>query len=274
MRRLPLAFLLAALITGCTAAPGIDGGSEQEQQAQGLALTFEQLGTFTTETSPAELQLTVENVGQETAENVKATIYGASWISGSHTFNSPLDGVDQAAGQPGDTAITQWQLSPPDVDAGRQETFDATAQVSYDYTTSATIPVRLSPEGFVNQQSVASAATTAAPVQLSTDVETPIPTAGVTDHKIPVTVENSGGGSIASPVSLSGTVIGTGSGVSLSGCDSPVSVEEKASTTCTLTTPSDGVDFDTEAQIRLTASYTYRQETDTTVTVQGVQNAN
>ncbi|MFB6294202.1 MAG: hypothetical protein ABEI97_00435, partial [Candidatus Nanohaloarchaea archaeon] len=151
--------------------------------------------------------------------------------------------------------------------------YDATTQVTYVYETTATIPAELSPEGFVTSQSTVDAATTDAPVQLSTDLKTPIPTQGSTSHTIPLTVTNAGDGTINSQVQLTGRVVDSGGSISLSGCDTAVSVDEEADVTCTLETPQNGVSVDTTAEIRITARYEYREETSTTVTVRGVQGA-
>ncbi len=273
MRLRMSALAAVVLLAGCTALPGATGDTGDGVQATaGLDLSFQQLGSFALETEDAQLQLTVENVGQSEAESVSAQIFGASWISGSHSFGS-LQGIDRAAGQPGDTGITQWELEPPNVDVGTTETFDATAQVSYVYTTVAIIPVALSPEGFAESQSTVTTSNTAGPVQLSTELETPIPTRGTDTHSIPITVSNAGDGTLSSQVDISGDLIDAGGEVSLSDCDKGVSVDQESSVTCTLETPQDGVSFDTEAQVRITARYEYVEEASTTVRVRGVQGA-
>lgn len=267
------ALVAVVLLAGCTALPGGTAGEgDQIQQTAGLELSFEQLGSFALETEQAQLELTVENVGQSEAEKVSAQIFGASWISGSHSFGT-LQGIDKAAGQPGGTAITQWTLDTPNVDTGTTDTFDATAKVTYIYTTEAIIPTALSPEGFSDAKTAPDVTTTAGPVQLSTDLKTPIPTKGTTSHSIPITITNAGDGTINGKVNISGKLIDAGGSVSLTGCDKSVSVDQESTVTCTLETPKGGVSFDTEAQLRITARYEYVQEASTTVKVRGVQGA-
>ncbi|MFB6294380.1 MAG: hypothetical protein ABEI97_01340, partial [Candidatus Nanohaloarchaea archaeon] len=147
MRTLTLLFFATVLLAGCTSAPGqvdgVFGGDEKDvPQTDGLSLSFEQLGTFALETGQATLALTAENVGQADAESIEARVFGPSWISGSRSLGA-LQAADRATGQGGGTAVAQWSLSPPDIDAGTSEEYDATTQVTYVYETTATIPVAL-----------------------------------------------------------------------------------------------------------------------------------
>ncbi len=277
MRTLTLLFFTTLLLAGCTSAPGqvdglFGGGEDEVPETDGLSLSFEQLGTFALETEEVTLELSVENVGQADAESIEAQVFGPSWISGSRSIGT-LQGVDRAAGQAGESAVAEWSLSPPDVDTDTSQEYDATAQVTYVYETTATISAALSPEGFTTSQSTVEAGMTDGPVQMSTDLETPIPTQGETSHTIPLTITNAGDGVINSQVDLTGQLVGATGGISLTGCDTTVSVDEEADVTCTLETPEDGVSVDTTADIRITARYEYQEETSTTVTVRGVQGA-
>lgn len=274
MRASTVLLLVAIGLAGCTGtgtADGLLGGQSEDTGATALTYSFKQLETFSLETEDIALELEAENVGQADAEDVTAELFGRSWITGSRSIGT-LEGVDRAAGQSGGTGVARWQLSPPDVDDGQAETFDATARVTYIYETTATMSVELSPDGFVTSQSEVSAETTDAPVKISTDLETPIPTQGASSHSIPITIENVGGGDIVSQVDITGALVDSGNAISLSGCDTSVGVDQRAEVSCSLETPSDGVSFDTAAQVRINARYEYREETSTTVTVRGVQN--
>lgn len=272
MRRLAIAVLFAVMLSGCTALPGgLLGGGDQGPDAQGLSISLQQLESFSLEGEEVTLQLRAENVGQGTAQDIRAQIFGA--FSSDSTNLGALQGIDRAAGQSGESLIHEWsRTTSGDVAEGETETLETGVKVTYDYDTRAVIPVQLDPESFVTSTSTVSVGNTAAPVQVSSDLESPIPTGGEeTEFSIPITVTNAGEGELESDVSLAPELVDPPSEVSLDCGGSPVtlSVTDEGTTTCTLSVPEDGVPFQTEVQIRVTAAYTYSQETTTTVSIRG-----
>ncbi|MDY6766024.1 MAG: hypothetical protein SVW77_01540 [Candidatus Nanohaloarchaea archaeon] len=269
------AFIVLLLLAGCTAVPdavpGAGGG--EGSPAEGLSISFQQLGSYAEETGTATLQLRVENQGQGAARNINADLFGPGFVSGTASIDQ-LQGVDRAAGQSGETAIREWTLSSlPDLDPGRRRTYSAHVRVRYDYTTTATLPVTLSQESYAPENTSVRVSNIAAPVQFRSRVSSPIATGASTTHSVPVSIENRGSGELASPVSVTATLTDAPGGVSIDCGGNPVTVSltDEAVLTCQLQTPGGGVPFETQLSIRLAATYTYQQEAETTLTVRGVQ---
>ncbi len=176
MRLVTLCVLSAVLLAGCTAPqdassgeglnPGdiLGGGGSDAVTDDGLALSFQQVERFAVETEPVTLQLELENVGQGTARDIRAQLFGA-FSSGAADIGT-LQGIDRAAGQPGGSTLHEWEQEAPDVSEGETETMEAGVKVAYGYGTTATIPVTLVSESFVQGRSTVSAANTAGPVAI------------------------------------------------------------------------------------------------------------
>lgn len=273
-----MSILVAAiLLAGCTGLPGGAGGNGEDATAtQGLELSLQQLETFALETGSVTLQMEAENVGQATADGITATLSGPSYLAGSQASLDSLEGADVAAGQSGDSTLTEWTFSDlPDVSQGEERVDDVEASVTYGYSTEGSIPVTLSEKAFVESSSEVAVEHTAGPLAVSTTFSSPVATGASNEHTVPITVENVGRGELDGDVEMSLQLLNPPSGVELTGeCGDGTltfSVAGTATRTCTLTSPDGGVPFETEVQIRTVSSYTYTQEVATTVTIRGVQ---
>lgn len=214
-RHVPMLVLLAALVVaGCTSPLGGDTGDDDEPdfritQNDGLSLSFRSLSQTYLEDGQIVLELTLQNTGQKEASGIQTELYGASFLIGTspdRTPRSTLAGVDRAAEQEGQTTSAIWRiLNPVDLDQGDTQPFPAGVRVLYDYATTATGAFRVVPrEGFEGGSSRITTENTAGPVKATFTIDSPMPVSSPTgdtvEVSIPVTVRNTGDGTVASNI--------------------------------------------------------------------------
>ena len=138
MKHIIALIALLALAAGCT-QPIIkpaDNGIRISQFYADMPPELESGRSF-------RLYIGIENVGETTASNVEARLYGVSWDEPEAKGFSELQPPNPRRGSPGGADIAYWQLAAPQLPEGITHTYNIIGRVYYDYSTSAaaSIPV-------------------------------------------------------------------------------------------------------------------------------------
>lgn len=300
MRRKTLAVLLVAAVavTGCTALPTGDDGDEDQNQVRitqndGLSIAFQSLSDSYLEDGQIVLELTLENTGQRVAENIRAELYGASFLVGTDCSTagtcprSSLDGVDKSAQQPGDTTSGVWRVrNPVDLGEGETRSFPAGVRVLYDYETIASGAFRVVPRrGFEGSSQPITTDNTAGPVQARFRIDSPMPVSSpsgnTVDVSIPVRIRNVGPGTVASDldgnagqVSMNLTFPNAGNVANVTDCGGSSGTysarlfDGRRDVICTASIQEDV--FDTQLTLEADLSYSYFETQETTFRIEGL----
>lgn len=145
MKYIAFALVLVVLAAGC-----IGGQKVRIDENNGLVINDFSIDPAEVESGrPFRIFLEVENVGGTTARDVKAFLFGASWVPNSATLekwgNRIIGPPDVLTQSPGGTLATSWDatvLGPaPLLPEGVVHTFKLTGRVTYNYSTSAVVNI-------------------------------------------------------------------------------------------------------------------------------------
>lgn len=287
-------------LAGCT-APG--QGNQQEDEVEttfritqnnGITISFQSLQQKYFEDGQIVLDFSVQNTGQSQITNLTARLFGASFLAGERLqlSRTRLQGVDQAAKQPGAIATATFQKqNPVDLRQGETQSYPVGVRVMYDYNTSASAAFRVVPrDQFEGRSELVTTDNTAAPVKAGVSVQSPKPVsarsgADNTSVSVPVVIRNVGGGKVVQNIAGDrGQVavdvsfpLASPSTAKITDCGGSGSGETRVSfprgstqrrIVCTAVISGDV--FDTQLTIDVGLDYTYFQAVDTTFQVEGL----
>ncbi|MFB6294249.1 MAG: hypothetical protein ABEI97_00670 [Candidatus Nanohaloarchaea archaeon] len=297
-----LALVASILLAGCTALPGQGGGDEEDEaetryritQNDGLSVSFQSLQPTYFDDGPITLDLSLQNTGQASADDIKAKLYGASFLAGIgiSPARRTLQGVDKAAQQAGGiaTATQTFQADNHSVNLrqGQTQSFPAGVRVMYDYSTNASASFSVVPRrDFTGGSALVTTDNTAGPVKASIKVQSPKPVSasgsgGTVTVSIPIQVRNVGGGQVVSGIDGSRGDVGLNVGfprassstASITGC-SPSSFQfprgaSQRRVVCTAEISQDV--FDTQLTLQADLDYTYFETQETSFSIEGTAN--
>ncbi len=295
-----ISVVVAVGLAGCTALPDTGSGDDEVEttyritEDDGLTVSFQSVQRKYFEDGQLVFDFSAQNTGQSDAENVKARLFGASFLAGNdlQLSNTQLDGVDRAAQQPGGVATATYrQDNPVDLRQGDVNPYPAGVRVMYDYSTTASAAFRVVPRGdFSGQSELVTTTNTAAPVKADIEVQSPKPVSpsegnSTVQLSIPVVVRNVAGGKVVQningergridltvsfPLASESTARITDCGGS-GGGSTQLSIPRGRSQRQVFCTAEISEDvFDTQLSIEAELDYTYFETTETMFEIEGL----
>lgn len=274
-RRVLLGLVIAVMLAGC-----LNGGGNNTEPSddvsvsdEGLSIEFSAVSSefYTEDSSNAVFDISIENVGEGQATLQSLQLFGPSWIdSGTQVFNGEEDlrPVQTEEGLPGGVWNNEVSRSLPSVD--ERVSYEVGLRTRFGYTSESRSELQLlTPEEYrdrtINQQTM-SETQRAAPVKITFDGNTPLEFGGEETARVPLTVSNSGSGSVVDEeVSL--TVSADGSSDSL--CEETVVLfDGQGQVDCNIDSYSMS-GFAETVTLVAEATYTYEVENRATVDVVG-----
>ncbi|MEF8880548.1 MAG: hypothetical protein V5A72_01820 [Candidatus Nanohaloarchaea archaeon] len=246
---------------------------------------------------PVTAQMTVENTGQNNAENAVAKLFGPAWLNSKNDDTRKMDfGTLEASSETSFPVNDRTEFDAPEVDSGRTSSYNIQAQVIYEYLSSARTNFKfVSRERFRDQGyslGTADIENSDGPIQLGIRGQTPIrynPGEGIPEEEVCVTVENKGSGTpftgSAGSVLSDGRIdkadgknqvtvsITTNSGVTAELADDEDNtvdlIDGDRGWVCYDISANTGANAETTLELNIEAGYKYLEETSTGMTVQG-----
>lgn len=150
--------------------------------------------------------LTIQNVGEKTASNVNAELFGLSteWVcqpSGNCVIGPwALEPADQPTGFVGEEASNEWIVRTPPA-KNNDIVYDASARVSYGYTTVSDSLLRFVTSDYLRinpnaQSGVVTSKSTSGPLLVTVRAQTPVISSGSTLARVQFEIQNIGGGRV------------------------------------------------------------------------------
>lgn len=205
MKRYAAAVTLISVlaVSGCTA---LGGGQERQTGLEvtprdGLSLKLSSPGSPFTEDQNVSVELLSVNTGSSNATDITVDLHGTSFLnlcSPSPKPDSWIAGTVEAANRAGGRDITLWKCGHGiDLAAGQERSFQAQADVEYDYSTYASTSATFLPSDRpINSTSKVSTRNSPAPVHASLRLMSPRPNPYFSPLSFSVTFQNVAKGEI------------------------------------------------------------------------------
>lgn len=293
MRRTQLLFICLAVTVVLTGCIGPDNGSSDEPanntvtpaEGTGLDMTFRPAEETYLEGEPIVLELHLANRGEGMARNIQTRLFDTSFIVGAQPERSgatELRGVDTVQNRSGEETAYLWRIdNPVNLEQGVTDSFPAGIMVQYDYETTAETTVTfVSDRRYDGESEQATTETTAGPIDVQFDMDTPQPVYADEDDnrtwiQARVRLKNVGDGALKDiteeqqDVRIRDARFVAADSAELSCPESVTVVGGDRLFTCEAYVPSDIVQQQLTMQLEL--AYTYTEEASTTFNVEGIR---
>lgn len=204
-----MALLASVVMAGCTASlPSLQGGGQTGSgitPRDGLDLALETQSRSFTEAEKVGLRLSLRNTGGSAATEISATLKGASFFTDGNCGGkvtrevAGLRAASEALGETGGEDSLVWRCSHGlNLGSGQSDSFEAQAEVSYNYQTNARTSFTIIPSGeSLTGSSLPETDNSPSPVHADIGVSTPRAAA---PPLLPVTISNVGTGMVKGKV--------------------------------------------------------------------------
>lgn len=279
-----LPIFLLVVISGCSSggSPSLGNGVVIE--------AFEPDFRQVYSTEPVQLQLKIKNTGSVDATDTKLTLLNldSEWAPSNNCNPGKLLAPDLERGTSGGSSLCLIDMKAPKLPKGLSTTYNPVARISYTYNSQLIKSISVVPQAEARRlQNTGKAlpaetvSSTSGPISISVETKGPIRVFG-TEVEFPLEVKfsNIGGGTVcnedcASPENWNKLKYDVSSTVISNDCPDNVDITLFKGQTNTITCigRAENVEFLTPASIQVSANYNYFIDSETSITVTGIEAA-